>query len=849
MNSSLIERIIMSATVAATLGTIFLITSNRSMLVIPLLVIFGNLFLVLYILLSEFHKEVNRIFSFFVFSIIIWSLGVFIIYNIDNLTLIAFCGRYLYAGVAFIPSTFLALTFVFPRKSAGWNISKKLLIYTPSFLFVFMLPSHLLIEQVFYSNGKPGITFGYFYPAFAIYLISYFIYAFYRLISSFLASHGQERTQLKYLIIGLIATITLGIFTNLLLPLLKIPIYTNIGPLFIFAIISIMSYVILKNRIIDLYSIFQKTAIFLASSAAIVFIYLLSIVLITQNLEIIRRSDFIIAVILAAFIISVTYQPIFESIQKSFLKLFFKSSYSYQTTIQKISRAVSSITKFDEILNIIIPSVVDIMDPKEIAFLVHDKNQNKFKSLSTSRIKKHLDRFKILEISGQSDIVSFFKKHQSILIRSEMDEEIINKLGISNIEMEIWTPVILKDEIVGFILLGRKMSQDPYSEEDINMLTTLANHIALSYENASLYEDILNIKNYSEMILNHISYPIITTNLRGEINTLNSASQKMFGFTLDEIESQNYKNVFKGNNDLLAAIDQALEGKEIIGLEGFVISKEKASIPVSISATKLFDIRGRRIGLLIVLHDLSAVKKLEDHVRRSDKLAALGTMAAGMAHEIKNPLSSMKVLTQLMEKRFDEPEYRQKFSEIMPKEIGRIDKIVESLLGYARTNSPKIEQVQINEVIDESLNFLNEKIKKNNISAVVNANEIPAIWGDSQHFLQVFVNLILNAVQSMPDGGRLNISTNFNVETNEINIIVKDTGCGIPKEDIAYLFDPFFTTKYEGTGLGLTIVHGIIDAHNGRIEVESENNKGSIFRIYLPVKQKNIKKIKILKEV
>lgn len=589
--------------------------------------------------------------------------------------------------------------------------------------------------------------------------------------------------------------------------------------------------------------------IFIFSITLAALIYASLIFILVGKYGALNHGMFIATVVFGAFAVSLAVQHIFTISQKHLLRIFFRSASSYQETIQKISRAVSSIIKFDEILNIIIPAVIDMLDPKEISFLIHNKAHKKFKGLPSSRIKRHLERYKILDISDESPVISFLKKEGRILVRSKIDDETANKLGLLYTDMEVWVPVILKDEIVGLILLGKKSTSASYTDEDVNILNTLAGHIALSYENASLYEDILNLKNYNEMILNHISYPIITTNLRGEINTLNSASEKIFGISLNEIESQDYKTFFKGNPDLLSSIGKALEGNEVLGFEGYVTSKDQATIPVSITAISLFDIKGRRIGVLIVLHDLTGIKKLEEHVRRSDKLAALGTMAAGMAHEIKNPLSSMKVLTQLMAQRFHETEYRQKFSEIMPKEISRIDRIVESLLGYARTNSPKIEQVAINEIISESLNFLDEKIKKNNINVTFDGNDLPPILGDSQHFLQVFVNLILNAVQAMPDGGMIKISTNNIENTGEILIQIDDSGCGIPKEDMAYLFDPFFTTKHEGTGLGLTIVHGIIDAHNGRVEVESTFNKGTTFKVYLPVKQKDIKKINILRQI
>lgn len=846
MNLSLLERFIVTAAIAAITGSIFLIFSNNSILILPLWVIFGNLSLGIYILFSDFRKEINRFFSFFVFSIVIWSLGVFIIYNVHDKNTVVFCGRYLYLGVAFIPSTFLAFTNVFPGKNSSARPMNEMLIFMPGIFFSILLFTPFFIKSVFYKTGGPGIVYGPVYPLFTVYIIVYFALGFFKLINSYMKVRGIEKTQLKYLIAGLLVTVILAISTNLILPLFNLTKYNGIGPLFSFAIVSVMSYAILKNKLIDLSGIIQKGIIYLFASIFIVAIYSFVLLLFGQSSKDFAKSEFLIALILAAFVISITFQPIFEMLQRYFSRIFFKNIFEYQEIVQKVSHAVSSAIKFDEIVNLVIPAIVDLIDPSEISFLLIDKTNQKYKSLPLGEIAHHRNRYKILEITDDSAIAAWLKKGSGILIRAEIENEfnlknISDKLeaanlkkGLSSLDAEIFVPVILKRGLVGMIMLGAKKSGKPYGPEDVNILNALAGHIALSYENANLYEEILNIKNYNEMILNSMSSPIIATNLKGEVITLNSSAERIFGKTAREMPPAGYLDVFEKNGDILKAIEKGLDGSEYLGIEGSIVSSDNSIISVSINTNILRDIHGKKVGLLVVIHDLTNIKKLEEHLRRADKLAALGTMAAGMAHEIKNPLSSMKVLTQLLAGKFNEIEYRKKFTDIMPKEINRIDRIVESLLGYAKTNSPKIEQIYMNEIIKEALEFLDQKILRNGINVNLKFSEIPVILGDPQQFLQVFVNLILNAVQSMGKGGDMTILTRFDAVSNYIVIEVSDTGCGITKEDLQHLFDPFFTTKYEGTGLGLTIVHGIIDSHSGMIEVESRPNQGSLFRVLLP---------------
>jgi len=245
--------------------------------------------------------------------------------------------------------------------------------------------------------------------------------------------------------------------------------------------------------------------------------------------------------------------------------------------------------------------------------------------------------------------------------------------------------------------------------------------------------------------------------------------------------------------------------------------------------------------VLLSIQDISEIKELEDKVRRADKLSALATMAAGMAHEIKNPLSSMKVFTQLLPQKYDDPEYRNKLQEIFPREIDRIDRIVESLLGFTRATQPTFARIKIEELLEQTIKDLADQAQNAGINIQRNYADLPEIEVDKAQISQVFSNLILNAIQAMPEGGRLTIETRPGKVVDQliqsIIIVIADTGHGIPEETQKKLFDPFFTTKYGGTGLGLTITHSIVDGHKGLIDLASKPGQGTTFTITLPISQ------------
>ena len=269
----------------------------------------------------------------------------------------------------------------------------------------------------------------------------------------------------------------------------------------------------------------------------------------------------------------------------------------------------------------------------------------------------------------------------------------------------------------------------------------------------------------------------------------------------------------------------------------------------------------------------SELKETQDALVKAEKLAALGTMAAGMAHEIKNPLVSLRTFTQLLQQKFDDPEYRRKFSAIVPQEIERINKIAESLLKFGRPSKPELTRVNVNKTLEEVLELMENECKSNNIRVTTKFVPGSEITGDPMQLSQAFVNIILNAIQAMPQGGELTVKTDVGevirlakgmrkgilkreeaafgervwgeeeegqketVSERPVPVVfveITDTGVGISEESLKSLFDPFFTTKAGGTGMGLPITLRIIEDHKGSIKVKSLAGKGTTFIVTLP---------------
>ncbi len=220
----------------------------------------------------------------------------------------------------------------------------------------------------------------------------------------------------------------------------------------------------------------------------------------------------------------------------------------------------------------------------------------------------------------------------------------------------------------------------------------------------------------------------------------------------------------------------------------------------------------------------------ERELARADKLAALGTVAAGMAHEIKNPLSVIKGMTQVLQENLKDENFTEKFSQIIPRQLDRINNIVENLLRFGKKHELKISDLNINQVLKETLLLVKEQCKKKNIKIIEEYEELPAIAGDPEQLSQAFLNLALNAIQAIAENGELKLKTK-KLKNDEIFIEISDTGIGIPEESLGKIFDPFFTTKEKGAGLGLAVTYRIIKEHRGEIRVKSEVGRGTTFMI------------------
>lgn len=331
-------------------------------------------------------------------------------------------------------------------------------------------------------------------------------------------------------------------------------------------------------------------------------------------------------------------------------------------------------------------------------------------------------------------------------------------------------------------------------------------------------------------------YALYAINLEGNITYFGMGSEIMLGWRRNEIifKHAGILHNMKGSENIL---DSILEQVRLYGKyekETALTGKTGEAIPVALTANKFFNSEGKHSGYIFIAKDITERKKLEYEAFQAEKLAALGLLSAGIAHEINNPLLVISGRSALLAREDLSPEIIRDL-DLINSQAERIQKMVDRILKFAQKTRPVFGPVDINEAIEFVLPFAqygNLPNARVDIEKDFMENLRP-VRGDEHQLQEVFLNLIINAHQSMPQGGRIAITTG-RTDDNSAFIRIRDTGVGIPEEHLKDVFMPFYSTKNDGKGLGLSICHNIIKNHNGSIELESQMGKGSVFTIKLP---------------
>ena len=836
--------------------------------IISLLVVVFINFILAGLIYSKKRDIVAKLFVFLICSIVSWMVPLVVAFSTFGRTTNLLWVRTFFAFAHLIPFSFLLFVEVFPegktivfrRKQAFWAFLVCILFllsYSPE-----------LVNRMQYNEetGKYSIPdFGPVFYLHVLYILSCFGDAFFIFGRKWRKAQGFSKLQIQYLFLGLLFSCVGTITTNLIISVLfnayQFGIY---GPYFSILFVGFTAHAIIRYRLMDIKAIISRGMVYFLSSVIALGILIglfFSIKHVFHTSINIPKEALIIATALSSIIV---FLPLKRSFQFLIDKYLYREAINLQRVTREASQTLTSVLEQDELLDYLGQMIVQQMKVESVFIFLREKEENSFHlKLARSYFDAKIDIPVSLSIGKtvflqeiERRIKNNLSRQEKFLVCEELSRQsedvVAQKISeeLTNLCCNAVFPLVLVPqktsygELIGVLCVGPKLSGDPYFQTDLDLLSMVTNQASIAIKNAQLYAEVNFWKEYNENVLRNMESGVITVDKVGIVKTFNEGAEHLTGISREQAIG---KDVTALGSNISTLILAALHRHELnrhsettiktavhkvlplSEAKGTVERSEQdyRSMPIVFSTSLLRDKNGEILGSLIVFSDLSQIKKLEEEKRKMERLATMGNIAAGLTHEIKNQLVPLRTFAELFPERHSDPEFRESFSQIALQQIDKINELVSQMRDLAHPPPTHFASVNIDEPIENVLNLLNAKIGKTGVQVIKDyAQEIPTIWADESQLRQLFLNLMMNSLQAMPQGGKLYINIYvqpFFSDSRFICVDIKDTGEGIAEEYIEKVFDPFFTKTEGGTGLGLTICQNIVDLHKGNIRIN--NNK------------------------
>ncbi|MBI3625240.1 MAG: PAS domain S-box protein [Candidatus Rokubacteria bacterium] len=351
-------------------------------------------------------------------------------------------------------------------------------------------------------------------------------------------------------------------------------------------------------------------------------------------------------------------------------------------------------------------------------------------------------------------------------------------------------------------------------------------------------EDLSDLHAFKDLIFESMGSGLVGMDLDRRITAMNRAAEEITGYESREATGRLWESIF-GDEIPREEVERStrLEGWQVRRHEMRFRRKDGREVPLGISFWPVRSGRGDLAGIIGVFQDLSAIKEMEERMRRADRLSAIGRLAANIAHEIRNPLASLSGAIEVLTRELSLDKNQDRLVQVVLRESDRLNQIIKEFLDYARPASLRPLPVNVGEVLDEVLLLLEHRALPAHLKIVREYDADVSAVLDPQQFRQAIWNLCINALEAMPDGGELRIGAGIATHRNrrKLEVWVADTGSGINSESLPHIFEPFFSTKPEGSGMGLAVVHRMVQDHGGDVEARSDPGGGTTFTLRLPL--------------
>ena len=607
---------------------------------------------------------------------------------------------------------------------------------------------------------------------------------------------------------------------------------------------------IVRYRLLDVEVIVKRTLVYSAALAAVVAIYVVLLqgfgrVFSTGD----ARNNWVLAAVVTVIALLLV-PPVKQAIQNALDRAFYRDRYDYRRALVGFARDLNSDLDLNRLAERLVSRVTETLLVDRMALMLADETAQHFGSVRASGFAdRHPPALpKRSGIGARLDaghIVALDDPIAASWFEAE-DVEFWRDAGLY-----YFIPCVSNEGTIALLALGRKNTGEPLSSEDTALLAAVAGQIATALENARLYRQLHvkalefdRLRAFNENILESLDDGLLVTDLDDRIVRWNKALEQLYGVPRADAVGRRLRDVFD------AAVVEAIGAARRDTPSGATLSRipltargEAAGREVIVNAAVVplrasDDQTTTTVGTIVILEDITRRVELEEQLQISEKMASIGLLAAGVAHEVNTPLTGISSFTQMLLDGADPEDPRTRLLEKIERQTFRAAKIVNGLLNLSRPPSARggdLASVDLNTVINDVLSLLEHQFELQHVKIRRELSAGPVLVAGHDHKLQqVFLNLFLNAKDAMPKGGWLSVATA--VKNGKATVELADTGSGIPSEYLARIYDPFFTTKSigHGTGLGLSITYGIVREHQGSIDCESAVGRGTRFVLAFP---------------
>ena len=808
----------------------------------------ANIGLGVLVLARQPRAAINRYFGIFSIAVAAWTASNALALAQIRAVPSDFFPRLAFVSASLIPVGFLMFSTVFPTRSPLAPKRVVLGFVVAGIAFALTSLTHLIVQEVVPTGSALKIVYGRLHLPFAIYFVSGLGFSLFLLVRKRRVLSGFERLQVQYLFLGVLVAAIGATATNLLVPLfIGTSSLSRFGPLFGLVMIAMIAHSIIRYRLMNLRLVLRQGSVYLiaATIAGAVFSVIIGL---GSQLVGGRPQDIPVPYLVAiALGIALAFQPLKSWLQSTLDRYLYRESYDYQRTVREASRQISSTLDLKTLFEYLCDTTNRVLRPDLVAAFTRDSRDDTFWRVARITISEVHPQLDISRVSAAAPLPSFLVNSRAPLVRDEVGRTLHGASAdaaaadLRALGGDIAIPMLSESNLIGFLIVGTKLSGDAYFTDDIELLSTLSNQAAIAVNNAQLYGRVVLVNEYVENILRTMDSGVVTVDAGGQVAVVNATAEALTRVPRATLRSLTVDTLPAPLASQLR--DTLADGQPRLQVEASLPIDSNQLLPIVCSTAALRDERGAILGALIVFTDLSKLKALESEKRRAERLAAFGTLVSGIAHEIKNPLVAIKTFAELLPERFQETDFREDFAKVVITEIDRIDDLVARLRGLAIPTPHQSGAIDLRDPITDTLALLRAQLEQSSVTLVRDfQDDEPYVVADVPQLKQLFLNLFINALEAMGRNGELTVKISRKRIQTETWLVaeVADTGPGIPESIRANVFNPFFTTKPRGSGLGLAICRGIVDAHRGTIRAEERHDRlGTVMIVEFPASVRN----------